>query len=143
MNYQLIKSTNKDIERLIEYKKRIILAQAKDLSKEEIEEINNYAKEEVLKNINNYSNIVIENQIVGCLLITDKEDGILLDEIYLEEEYQNQGIGTKIIKDLMNKNNTIYLWVYKDNEKAVSLYQKLGFIIVEETQSRFFMKFNE
>ena len=143
MEYKLSKSTDEDINRLIEYKKRTIYEYAKDLSDEEINRINNYVNGEVPKLINDYFNIVINNKIVGCLLLTNKDDGKLLDEIYLEEEYRNKGIGTDIIKNILNNNDIVYLWVYKENEGAVSLYKKLGFIIIEETESRYYMKYSK
>ena len=143
MEYKLSTSSNKDINRLIEYKKRTIYEYAKDLSNEEIDKINKYVTSEVPKLINDYCNIIVDNKIVGCLLLTNKDDGKLLDEIYLEEEYRNKGIGTKIIMDILNNNDVVYLWVYKENEKAISLYKKLGFNVIEETESRYYMKYNK
>ena len=143
MEYKLSTSSNKDINRLIEYKKRTIYEYAKDLSNEEIDKINKYVTSEVPKLINDYCNIIVDNKIVGCLLLTNKDDGKLLDEIYLEEEYRNKGIGTEIINDILNNNNIVYLWVYKENEKAISLYKKLEFNVIEETESRYYMKYNK
>ena len=141
MKYELIKSSNKDINRLIEYKKQIIYKYANDLSNEEIDKINNFVTIEVKKLLNDYFNIIVDNKIVGCLLLTNKDDAKLLGGIYLEEEYRNKGIGTDIIKNILNNNDIVYLWVYKENEKAVSLYKKLGFSIIEETESRYYMKY--
>ena len=143
MNYKLIKSSCNDIEKLINYKKKTIFEYAKDLSNDEINKINNYVKNNVPKLLNNYSNIVVDNKIVGCLLLTNKDDGILLDEIYLEEEYRNKGIGTDIIKEVIDNYDIIYLWVYKENLKAISLYKKVGFVVIEETESRYYMKYNK
>lgn len=143
MEYKLSKSSSEDINRLIEYKKRTIYEYAKDLSNEEIDKINKYITSEVPKLINYYCNIIVDNKIVGCLLLTNKDDGKLLDEIYLEEEYRNKGIGTEIIKDILNNNDIVYLWVYKENKKAISLYKKIGFNIIEETESRYYMKYNK
>ncbi len=143
MEYKLSTSSNKDINRLIEYKTRTIYEYAKDLSDEEINRINNYVTSEVPKLINDYCNIIVDNKIVGCLLLTNKDDGKLLDEIYLEEEYRNKGIGTEIINDILNNNDIVYLWVYKENEKAISLYKKLEFNVIEETESRYYMKYNK
>lgn len=64
-----------------------------------------------------------------------------MDEIYLEEQYRSKGIGTNIIKQVLNENKIVYLWVYKDNVKAIKLYENLGFIVEEETETRYFMKF--
>ena len=143
MNYKLIKSSNDDIKKLIDYKKKTIFEYAKDLSSNEINKINNYVKNNVPKSLNNYFNIVVDDKIVGCLLLTDRDDGILLDEIYLEEEYRNKGIGTDIIKNVISNNDIIYLWVYKENLKAVSLYKKLGFNVIEATESRYYMKYSK
>ena len=65
----------------------------------------------------------------------------MLDEIYVEQEYRNKGIGTDIIKNVINENDIIYLWVYKENVKAISLYKKLGFNVIDETDSRYYMKY--
>ena len=143
MNYKLIKSSNDDVEKLIDYKKKTIFEYAKDLSENEINKINNYVKNTVPKLLNNYSNIVVDNKVVGCLLLTDKDDGTLLDEIYLEEKYRNKGIGTNIIKEVISNNDIIYLWVYKENIQAISLYKKLGFVVIEETESRYYMKYSK
>ena len=140
MKYELIKSSKQDIDRLIEYKKATIFDHAKDLSNDEIDKINNYVTSEVPKSIYDYCNIIVNNKIVGCLLLTEVDDGKLLDEIYLEEEYRNKGIGTNIIKNVISNNNIVYLWVYKNNIKAVELYKRLGFTIIDETETRYYMK---
>ena len=143
MEYKLLKSTSNDINRLIEYKKRTIYEYAKDLSDEEINKINRYIASEVPKLIDVYRNIMVDNKIIGCLLLTNKDDGKLLDEIYLEKVYRNKGIGTEIIRDILSNNDIVYLWVYKKNDKAISLYRKLGFNVIEETESRYYMKYNK
>ena len=143
MDYKLIKSRDMDIPKLIDYKKKTIYEYAKDLSENEINEINHYVGRMVPKQIHNYFNISVDNTVIGCLLLTDEDDGILLDEIYLEEEYRNNGIGTDIIKKVLNNNDIVYLWVYKENMKAISLYKNLGFHIIEETEFRYYMKYSK
>lgn len=143
MEYKILKSSSNDINRLIEYKKRTIYEYAKDLSDEEIYKINKYVTSEVPKLIDVYCNIMVDNKIIGCILLTNKDDGKLLDEIYLEKVYRNKGIGTEIIRDILSNNDIVYLWVYKKNDKAISLYRKLGFNVIEETESRYYMKYNK
>ena len=143
MNYKLVKSSINDIDILIKYKKETIFEYAKNLSNEEIDRINNYVTNNIPDYLDNYNNIVINNKIIGCLLITNIDDGILLDEIYLEEEYRNKGIGTSIIKNVIDNNSNIYLWVYKLNKQAINLYKKLGFIIIDETDTRYYMNYKK
>lgn len=98
MNYKLMKADIDDVSTLIDYKLKNIFDYAENLSLEEIKQINNYVKSNVPKQIDDYKVICINDKKIGCLLVINKDDGVLLDEIYLEEKYRNKGIGTSIIK---------------------------------------------
>lgn len=140
MNYKLMKADIDDVSTLIDYKLKNIFDYAENLSLEEIKQINNYVKSNVPKQIDDYKVICINDKKIGCLLVINKDDGVLLDEIYLEEKYRNKGIGTSIIKKILSNYNIVYLWVYKLNTRALSLYKKLGFKIIAETETRYYMK---
>lgn len=141
--YKLVKASKKDIPRLIKYKKDIIYMYSKDLAEDERNKIDEYVITSVNEMFKDYYNIIIDDKIIGSILLKDMPQGKLIDEIYIEKEFRNIGIGTDIIREMLEKNRNIYLWVYKENEKAVSLYKRLGFIIVDETDSRYYMKYNK
>ena len=141
--YKLVKASKKDIPRLIRYKKDIIYMYSKGLSGEEKENINEYVINIVNKTLKDYFNIIIDDKIIGSVCIKDLENAKLLDEIYLEKEFRNKGIGTDIIRKIIENNESVYLWVYKENIKAVLLYKRLGFKIIDETEFRYYMEYNE
>jgi len=141
--YKLVKASKKDIPRLIRYKKDIIYMYSKDLAEDERNKIDEYVITSVNEMFKDYYNIIIDDKIIGSILLKDMPQGKLLDEIYLEKEFRNTGIGTDIIRKMLKKNRNIYLWVYKENKKAISLYKRLGFIIVDETDSRYYMKYDK
>lgn len=141
--YKLVKASKKDIPRLIKYKKDIIYMYSKDLVEDERNKIDEYVITSANEMFEDYYNIIIDDKIIGSILLKDMPQGKLIDEIYIEKEFRNTGIGTDIIRKILEKNRNIYLWVYKENEKAVSLYNRLGFIIVDETDSRYYMKYNK
>lgn len=141
--YKLVKASKKDIPRLIRYKKDIIYMYSKDLAEDERNKIDEYVITSVNEMFKDYYNIIIDDKIIGSILLKDMPQGKLLDEIYLEKEFRNTGIGTDIIRKMLEKNRNIYLWVYKENKKAISLYNRLGFIIVDETDSRYYMKYDK
>ncbi len=140
MNYSLVEPLENSKEKILEYKLKSILEYAEELSQEEIVRVKEYVKQQILIDFKNYRVIFIDNKIVGCVLIENHNDGVLLDEIYLEENYRNKGIGTDIIKKTLLSNKVVYLWVYKRNLKAISLYQKMGFRVIKETETRYYMK---
>ena len=140
-DYKLESATKDDIELLISYKLASILDYA-DLPNEEVEKITNFVKKSIPNQISDYKVIVIDNKKVGCLLLEKYEDGILINELYLDKDYRRKGIGTNILTNILNNNSNVYLWVYKENP-AVNLYKKLGFKIKETIETRYFMKFNK
>ena len=126
---QLEDASVNDIERIKKYKSEIITAYANNLSLEEKEKINKYINQTVYEEINDYKNIILNNNIIWSVLVTKKDNDVLLDEIFIEEKYRNKGIGTKIIESIIdNINNNIYLWVYKDNINAIKLKLKVDII---------------
>ena len=75
----------------------------------------------------------INENSVGFLEYSLIYDRIEIDNIKVNEEFQNQGIGTKLIEyliDLANKNQiiNITLEVRVSNLVARNLYKKFGFI---------------
>lgn len=140
MNYELVKATNKNIDELKYYKRDSILRFAENLSNEEKNKIEHYIDKEVPNSLNNYKIIMLNNQSIGCISIKELEDGLLLDEIYIKENYRSKGIGSSVLFNILKSNKPIFLWVYKNNIDAIRLYKKLGFLTCEETDNRYYMK---
>lgn len=141
--YKLIPAKTCDEELLIKFKLNTIFGSSNNISEEEQNKIINYVNNYIPANIKYYKVIIIDNEKAGCYSLKPYEDGYMIEEIYLLEQYRNKGIGRDIITNTINEyNKSIYLWVYKDNEKAIKLYERLGFKITEETETRFFMKYN-
>ena len=139
--YELRKANESDIQLLIKYKLSTIFQFTDDISSVEEQEIEEYVNGSVPKLLNEYKIIVENEHDIGCFLLTNYEDGKLIDEIYLENEYRGNGIGTDLISNTIGKHNVVYLWVYKQNKEAIKLYKRLNFKIELETETRYFMKY--
>ena len=82
--------------------------------------------------------IILKSEIeIGCISIIEEMNYYFLSVIEILPKYQNQGIGTKLMKDLLIKakrdNKFVFLQVLKTNIKAQNLYNRLGFSIESET----------
>lgn len=142
MKYKLETANKEHIDTLIKYKLANIFEYAENLPEEEINRINQYVYSKIPVQLKDYKIILVNNNVIGCVLVEKYKDGFLLDEIYLESIYRSKGIGTKILTEIL-KNNIVYLWVYKNNTQAIKLYKKLGFQIKETTETRYFMKYDK
>ncbi len=144
INYKLIKATSKDFERLKKYMLANILKFSKDLTNDEVKKINLYVNNEISNKLDKYKNIIYKDVIIGSILISKIKRGLLIEEIYIEDNYRNKGIGSYLLNDIILSNKKdIYLWVYKDNKLAVKLYKSLGFNILQKTKTRYYMVCNK
>jgi len=88
--------------------------------------------------------VAVDGTDAGFLRVSEKENETVLISIHLLPKFQNQGIGTKLIKDVLaesrSKNKPVRLQVLKVNP-ARQLYEKLGFRVFGETETHFLMRF--
>ncbi len=139
----LVPSTLDDIELLKRHKKESVLTYAKNLTEAEKTQIERYIEEEIPKQIGLSKIIKRDRETIGSFFTRPYENGVLIDELYLEEKWRNKGIGTQLIKSVISKNEDVYLFVYAKNEKAILLYKRLGFKVVKEQGEKFLMKYED
>lgn len=71
-----------------------------------------------------------ENDVIkGFISIIDKE---FIGALFVDNDYQGLGVGSKLINFVLNKHDTLSLAVYKENFKSVRFYKKMGFEILSE-----------
>lgn len=70
------------------------------------------------------------------ILYNDLSDMYSINMLFVDKSFQNCGIGSKLLKLAVNKfgNKDIVLNVFTDNNVAIHVYKKFGFV-VEETIS--------
>ncbi len=89
---------------------------------------------------NNGEIIVIGGADAGYLWTAEREMETILVSIRILPEYQNRGIGKKIIEDVLVKSKKpVRLQVLKINP-AQNLYKRLGFETIGETETHFLMQ---
>ncbi len=87
--------------------------------------------------------ILADGEICGYTRIRREADHIFIAELVLLPKFQGKGIGTYILKEVIEegrkKSLPIRLGVFKEN-KAQALYRKLGFKDVGLTDTQFEME---
>jgi ribosomal protein S18 acetylase RimI-like enzyme len=88
--------------------------------------------------------IIADNKKTGRLQLEVDDSSIRIINISLLPAFHGNGIGTKIIKDVLAqadlKNKPVYLEVDKVNQ-AFTLYKRLGFNICGEDEIKYSMKY--
>lgn len=87
--------------------------------------------------------ILYRDSPIGTITIVESEGGWELERFYIMPEYHNQGIGTGVLKSIMDRadklGKIIKLMVLTINP-AKSLYLKNGFTTVREDNLFYFME---
>ena len=88
--------------------------------------------------------VVVAGRDVGVLQVEDRGTDVSLGLIEIAPSYQGQGLGTRIIKDVLalahGERRPVSLHVLKTNSRARRLYERLGFVLDEEREERLVMR---
>lgn len=91
--------------------------------------------------------IELDGRPAGRLRVLRTADSIELAGIQLRPQYQSSGVGSSIIDGLkaeaMAADRSLMLSVEKDNPRARSLYQRLGFVQTGESDSEYLMRWEQ
>ena len=114
----------------------IIYAQAKslidtyeDAASIDYEKVMDWVKRKISTNISDYCCVTADDE--KCAYFRLLEDGEL-DDLYVLSAFQGKGIGSEILKKCIEDSpKTLYLYVFSDNVRAISLYERFGFTVHE------------
>lgn len=72
----------------------------------------------------------VSNRPVGRLDIREASDRLEIWSFQIEEVHRSKGYGRMAIKEIIKlyKHKKLWLYVFKDNSNAVSIYRKCGFV---------------
>lgn len=79
----------------------------------------------------------------GWMQSAMREDGLYLEQIFVDAPFRRRGIGTRVINGLITQanrtNRPVTLAVLKINP-ALKLYKRMGFRIADEDDRKFYMR---
>lgn len=91
-----------------------------------------------------FQKIYLQDELIGGIWIQEFEDYFQLREIQIHPLFQNQGIGTTLLQQLIKRSietkKEVRLRVLRQNP-AIKLYLRLGFVIVDENKMQYHMLF--
>lgn len=100
-----------------------------------------YHKEDF--NIDILQIIEVNGKPAGTLESFEENGAITVSGLYLTGEYQNEGIGERLMKEIIaeagSKGLPVKLQVLKVNSRAKKFYENLGFAVSAETEKHFQM----
>ena len=84
--------------------------------------------------------ILSDDRVIGFLGVRPEGDVLYIAQVYIVPEYQGQGIGTALIREVLAEDSPVELWVMKLNTGARRLYEGLGFRVKYEGETDYRMR---
>ena len=88
--------------------------------------------------------VLVDSQRAGLLHLEREPDAIFLANIQIHEDYQDRGLGSAVIRSVLQSAQSlrlpVRLQVLKVNARAQQLYLRLGFVISGETPTHKMMR---
>ena len=129
MNYELVPITEQDYDFIYNLKKNVYMKYVEEIWGWDEEAQKGYFKNFIETYKNNTYLIKLDNKVIGFYNDEYLENGDYeVGNICIIPEYQGKGIGTKILKDMLelHKDKNINIQYFKQNPVG-NLYKRLGF----------------
>lgn len=88
-----------------------------------LNEIEKLSQPSALDNIYVYDDGIVK----ATVKIEDIGEKTKISEFFVDPFFQGEGIGTKILNNVIEKSKEVFLYVLDKNERAIRFYVKMGF----------------
>ena len=138
-NIQVEKASIDDAKRILEIQKVAFLDQARIYNNyqlppltQSLESIENEFNEKT------FLKVILKSQIIASVRFKVNDGYVTVDRIVVEPEYQNQGIGTKLLKEIESRvPNAVALQLFtgKKSDRNIYLYKKMGYKVIKNQRT--------
>ena len=128
----LRKAGNRDISRIAEiliFTKRTTYRPIFKNDKVSFNEMQVLKEKEKLSQPSALDNIYVYDDgiVKATVKIEDIGEKTKVSEFFVDPFFQGEGIGTKILNNVIEKSKEVFLYVLDKNERAIRFYVKMGF----------------
>ena len=134
-----------DLETLYQLNKELI-DRYEDTAAIAYDRVLDWVRDNLRENLPSFRRVLKDGELAGfyCLTIDEFWDTAELDSLFVLPQYRNQGIGTHILQEVKDTIPfPISLYVFRENQGAVRLYERMGFQITKEVSpTRYIMQYD-
>jgi len=135
-NIQIEVASIDDANKILEIQKAAFLGQAQIY--------NNYQLPPITQNLDSIQNefngktffkVMVNGQIIASVRFEEIDNFVTVDRIVVKPEYQNQGIGTSLLKEIESRVPdavAFQLFTGNKSDRNIHLYKKMGYKVVKK-----------
>ena len=125
------RARQEDVEVIFRFN-RDLIDRYEDVQSIPYEGVLSWVRQKIEDNIGSYTRIYADGHHAGFYRFIPNGEEMELDDLYIFPEFQNRGIGTRILEKCCGETDRpVMLYVFSRNTGAWKLYQRMGFKIRE------------
>lgn len=142
LTYQ--KAEPEDIGTLFLLNKQLI-EEFEDLASIDYDKVLRWVRRNLEQNLSFFTRIYWDGKLAGYYCLLPNDGKMELDSLFVLSPFRGRGIGTAVLKKCQAETPLpIFLYVFRRNIQALSLYERLGFQTVKEVGStRYIMEYQK
>lgn len=131
MEIGYLKTTEEDIKPIFDLCKSLIDAY-EEISSIDYPKVLEWVEKKIRMNITKYTAITLDGEKAGYYCLERQENKWELDDFYVFPACRGKGIGTAVLQKICaDIEGSIFLYVFRKNTRAISLYNRFGFETVK------------
>lgn len=121
-----------DIVPICQLSRQLIL-DYEDMESIDFPKVMAWVQKKVARSIQNYTAVFCGGVKAGYYHFYQNDDGVFeIDDLYIFPEFQNRGIGSQIVRTCCaSVDSPVMLYAFSRNKRAISLYERLGFRVIQ------------
>ena len=130
----------RDLPLLFQLNKTLI-DQYEDISAIDYDRVLAWVEKNLEISLPHFRKILWNGKVAGFFCLIPGDSSWELDSLFVFPEFQGMGIGTQVLRHCQTLCPRLLLYVFRENVRAVSLYQRMGFCITKKTgKTRYIME---
>lgn len=133
---EFVSAEQRDLPLLFALNKQLI-DKYEDVSAIDYDRVLMWIHKNLESHLKDFRRILYQGQLAGFYCLSDGE----LDSLFVLPEFRGNGIGTRVLRSCQEHSPYLFLYVFKENDRAIALYRRMGFHITKETgKTRYVME---
>ena len=91
-----------------------------------------WTRRKIEKRIDEYTRVLADGETAAFYQFVPDGDRMELDDLYVLPAFRGRGVGTAVLRRCVAQGRPVYLYVFRENTRAIALYQREGFQKTED-----------
>ena len=117
-----------------------LIEEYEDLTAIDLPQVLRWVEKNLEDHLGDFRRVLYTGELAGFFCLSGGE----LDSLFVLPQFRCKGIGTAVIRYCQEHSPSLFLYVFRQNTRAVELYKRMGFQITKEVgKTRYIMEWHK